>query len=235
MIVGWIALLWIAISFVRGQIHYVVPVWVAVYPYCYYLFSFPAERSIFTVDRAFIVLLVIEMFVVSRQAFDAAPLTRDVRISAYLWGLYLLVCFLSLAGHAPSEVAALLPSAGRRNADAGAAWSVCDALFSIAQRLRKLHACACILGLGLFITGLIELTTDIDLFPWNGSEPMFTDTHLRRADGPFEQQIVLSVVAILAFFFIIYLRRLMPDRISPWRALLHRAGCVASLGQLCSH
>ena len=59
--------------------------------------------------------------------------------------------------------------------------------------------------------GSIELTTGIDLFPWNGAEPIFTDTHLRRADGPFEQQIVLSMVAILAFFFIIYLRRLMPQ------------------------
>ena len=58
---------------------------------------------------------------------------------------------------------------------------------------------------------------------------MFTDTHLRRADGPFEQQIVLSVVAILAFFFILYLRRLMPQSVSPKRALLHRLGCVAAL------
>ena len=61
IIVGWTALLWIAISFVRGQFHYIVLMWVAVYPYCYYFFSYPAERSIFTVDRAFIVLLVIEM------------------------------------------------------------------------------------------------------------------------------------------------------------------------------
>ena len=59
---------------------------------------------------------------------------------------------------------------------------------------------------------------------------MFTDTHVRRADGPFEQQIVLSVVAILAFFFIIYLRRLMPHEISPWRALLHKAGRLAAFG-----
>ena len=82
IIAGWIALLWIAIGFARGQFHYFVLVWVAVYPYCYYFFSYPAERSIFTVDRAFIVLLVIEMFVVSRQAV-VAPLMRDVRISAY--------------------------------------------------------------------------------------------------------------------------------------------------------
>lgn len=230
VIVGWIATLWVGISFVRGQTHYIVPIWVAFYPYCYYLLSFPAERSIFTVDRAFIMLLVIEMSIASRQAFDAAPLTRDVRISAYLWGLYLLVCFLSLSAHAPAGslpyyrllvegmlMPALLGLYAMR-------------YFPLLKDLWKLHACACILGLGLFITGLIELTTDIDLFPWNGSEPMFTDTHLRRADGPFEQQIVLSVVAILAFFFIIYLRRLMPDRISPWRTLLHRAGWLTSLG-----
>ena len=68
------------------------------------------------------------------------------------------------------------------------------------------------------------------MLPWNGSEPMFTETQLRRADGPFEQQIVLSMVAILAFFFIIYLRRLMGDDISAGRALLHRVGAVASLG-----
>ena len=130
------------ISFVRGQFHYVIPLWVAVYPYCYYFFSFPRERSIFTVDRAFIVLLAIEMFVVSRRAV-AAPLTRDMRISAYLWGLYLLVCFLSLAGHSPSEV---LPSY-RLLVDGmlmpAAVWSVCDALFPTAQGSSE-AACLCL-------------------------------------------------------------------------------------------
>jgi O-antigen ligase len=59
---------------------------------------------------------------------------------------------------------------------------------------------------------------------------MFTDTHLRRPDGPFEQPGVLSIVAILAFFFIVYLRRLMPQRISSRRVWLHRTGCVTSFG-----
>ncbi len=102
--------------------------------------------------------------------------------------------------------------------------------FPLLKDLKALHLSACVLGFGLCVTGLIELTTDLDLFPWEGSEPMFTDTHLRRADGPFEQQVVLSVVAILAFFFIIYLRRLLPPSISPWRTIVHRTGCAASLG-----
>jgi O-antigen ligase len=35
---------------------------------------------------------------------------------------------------------------------------------------------------------------------------------------------------MLAFFFVVYLRRLMPTRIRPWRALLHRAGAMAAFG-----
>jgi O-Antigen ligase len=229
-IIGWIALLWIAISMVRGNFHQVIPVWVAVYPYCYYFFSFPAERSIFTVDRALIILLIIDMLAVSRQPIAQTPLTRDLRMSGCLWALYLLVCFISLAGHAPSEVL----SSYRMLVD-GMLMPAVLALYAIRyfpllEDLEKLHICACILGLGLFVTGLFEVMTGIDLLPWNGSEPMFTETRLRRADGPFEQQIVLSMVAMLAFFFIIYLRRIMPDNISVWRTLLHKAGCVASLG-----
>jgi hypothetical protein len=227
IIVGWIALIWIAIGFVRGQFHYVVPIWVAVYPYCYYLFSFPKERSIFTIDRAFIILLVIEMILLSQRAI-AAPVTRDVRISAYFWGLYLLVCFLSLAGHPTSEVLASYRALVDGMLMPAILGFYAVRYFPAIENLHRLHVCACVLGLGLFVTGLIEMTTGIDLFPWIGSEPMFTDTHVRRPDGPFEQQIVLSVVAILVFFFVIYLRRLLPVRVSRWRAVLHKAGSTAA-------
>jgi hypothetical protein len=229
-IAGWVLLLWIAIGFVRGQFHYVVPLWVAVYPYCYYFLTFPKERSIFTVDRALILLLIVEMLLLSRQQMAATPLTREVRISAYFWGLFLLVCFFSLASHAPSHELAFSRSLVEGMVMPALLGLYAMRYFPLLKDLRLLHACTCVLALGLCATGLIELTTNIDLFPWEGSEPMFTDTHLRRADGPFEQQIVMTVVAILAFFFILYLRRLMPRSLSPRRALLHRAGCLAALG-----
>ena len=59
---------------------------------------------------------------------------------------------------------------------------------------------------------------------------MFTDTHVRRADGPFEQQVVLSMVAILAFFLIIYLRRLMPQESPAGGHCSIRRELSASLG-----
>ncbi len=228
MLAGWIALIWIAITFVRGQFHYVAILWVAIYPYCYYFFSFYLKRSIFTFDRALIALLVIEMFVISRRA-AVAPLTQDVRLSGYSWGLYLLVCFFTLAGHGLAEA---LPS--YRLLVEGMLMPLLLGLyamryFPLLECLEKLHLSACILGLGLGVTALIEMTTERDLFPY-GSQPLYTDTHILRVDGPFEQPVVLSVVAMLAFFFIIYLRRVMPYTISPWRALLHKAGSVASFG-----
>ena len=228
ILVAWAALIWVAISFVRNQFHHTVPIWVAVYPYCYYLLSYPAEKSIFTVDRAFILLLVIEIFIASRR--PSVPLTRDVQISACLWGTFLIVCFLSLIGHNPADI---LPS--YRFLIDGMVMPAVFGLyamryFPLLRNLRRLHVCACILGFGLFVTGFIELTTGIDLFPWKGSEPMYTDTHLRRADGPFEQQIILSVVAILAFFFILFLGRTLINEMSRRRMIFHKFACLAALG-----
>lgn len=229
IIAAWTALLWVAISFLRGQFHYAVLLWVAVYPYCYYLLSYPAERAIFTMDRALIVLMVIDMLVFSRPAL-AGPLARDVCISGYFWGLYLVLCFLTLAAHGSSDV---LPSY-RLLVDGMVIPAVLGLYamryFPLPEDLRKLHVSACILGIGLCITGLLEMIMNIDLFPWKGNAPTFTDTNIRRPDGPFEQQIALSMVAILAFFLVIYLRRLMPQRISPLHELLHKAGAIASLG-----
>jgi O-antigen ligase len=227
VLTAWVALIWVAISFARDQFHYVVPVWVAVYPYCYYLFSYPAERSIFTIDRALVLLLAIEIVLAERKPLP--PLTKDVRVSACLWGVYLLLCFLSLLSHPTAEV---LPSY-RFLMDGMLMPAVLGLYamryFPLVQDLRKLHICACILGLGLFLTGLVEVTTGIDLFPLSGSVPIYTDTHLRRADGPFEQQVILTMVAILAFFFILFLGRLQADTMSPRRRFLHKAACLAAL------
>ena len=227
ILVGWISLIWVAIIFTRDRFHYVALLWVAFYPYCYYFFSYPAERAIFTIDRAFIVLLTVELYLASRRHIGF-PLTRDIRVSAYLWGLYLLVCSVALMGRTPSEIMSsyrLLVDGMLMPALFG--WYAIR-YFPALKNLRRLHLSACVLGIGLCTSGLVELITGMDLFPWTGSAPLFTGTNVRRADGPFELQIVLSLVAILCFFFIIYLRRLMPQMITPSRALLHKTGSLAS-------
>jgi O-Antigen ligase len=228
---GWIGLIWVAISFIRGQFDYVVLVWVAVFPYCYYFFSYPAERAIFTIDRAFILLLAIELFLLSRST-GATPLTRDVRISAYFWGLYLLVCFRSLAGHPVFEVLGsyrLLLDGMLMPALLGL-YAV--RLFPITRNLSKLHGCVCILMLGIAVVCAGELISGENLLPWPGAIETWVysnDAKILRVDGPFENSSVLSITGVVGFFFIIYSRRLIGSSLTSTQHLLHIIGLVASL------
>jgi hypothetical protein len=228
---GWILLIWVAISFIHGRFDYVVLGWLVVFPYCYNVFSYPAERTIFTVDRAFIVLLAIELFFLSRRTC-AAPLTRDVRISGCLWALYLVVCFSSLAGHPVFDVLGsyrLLLDGMLMPALLGlyAVW-----LFPITRNLSKLHGCVCVLMLGIAVVCGSELVSGKNLLPWPGAIEFWVDTDdvkILRVDGPFENSSVLSVIGVVGFFFIIYSRRLIGSSLSSTQHLLHSIGVPASL------
>ncbi len=231
ILAGWIVLIWAAISFIRRRFDYVVLVWVAVFPYCYYFFSYPPERAVFTVDRAFIVLLAIELFVLSRRT-GAAPLTREVRISGFLWALYLVVCFGSLAGHPVFDVLGsyrLLLDGMLMPAMLGlyAVW-----LFPITRNLSKLHGCICLLMVGIAVVCVSELVSGKNLFPWPGAIETWvynSDFKILRVDGPFENTSVLSVIGVVGFFFIIYSRRLIGSSLSSTQRLLHSIGVLGSL------
>jgi O-Antigen ligase len=228
---GWAVLIWVAISFLRAQFHYVVLTWVAVFPYCYYFFSYPAERAIFTVDRAFILLLVIGMFVFL-AAGSAAPLPRDVRISAWFWASYLLVCFHSLAGRPVFDVLSsyrLILDGLLMPAFLG---MYAIRFFPITHNLNRLHTCVCVLMLGIALVCGLELVRGKNLLPWPGAIETWVQTDevtLIRVDGPFENTSILCVVGMLGFFFLIYTRRLIGASLTGGRWLLHSAGLLASL------
>jgi hypothetical protein len=228
VIAGWAVTLCLCVSLARGYFHYFVLGWLAFYPYCYSLLSYPAKRPIFTVDRAFVAALLVDMALRHRKSTRTA-LPKEIIASACSWALYLLLSLGALAIHSQSDI---LPPL-RLLVD-GMGLPAILGLYAIryfpaAKDLYKLHTCACILGIGLFITGFIELVTGQNLFPVSGASPEFTATDLRRADGPFELHVVLSVVAILTFFFIVYLRHRMAPTIAAGRTLIHMLGAVASL------
>jgi hypothetical protein len=228
---GWILLIWVAISFIHGRFDYVVLGWLVVFPYCYNVFSYPAERTIFTVDRAFIVLLAIELFFLWRRT-GAVPLARDVRISGCLWVIYLMVCFLSLALHAPPHelgVYRLLVEGMLMPALLGL-YAV--RLFPITRDLSKLHGCVCILMLGIAVVCGSELLSGKNLLPWPGAIEFWVeadDAKILRVDGPFENSSVLSVIGVLGFFFITYSRRLIGNSLTSTQGLLYSIGVLASL------
>src|SRR5580698_213799 len=100
---AWTFLIWICVCFAKRHFDWIVMAWLTVFPFCYYLFSFPRERPLFTVDRAF-VLLVLLVLITGARHVQAIPLHADIRTAAYLWGAYLFACVLSLWGHSIADV-----------------------------------------------------------------------------------------------------------------------------------
>jgi hypothetical protein len=232
IIAAWTIVIWIAISFARGHFHYITAIWVACFPYCYYFASFPRVRPIFTVDRAFILLLVIDMLLVSRRVLAGALPGRHVRVSAYLWALYLVVCFISLAAHDPPHVLDFYRLVVEGMLMPALLGLYAMSLFPIARDLKTTHACVCILMLGIAAVAGAELLAGRNLLPSNGAGESWvqaSDFRIIRVDGPFENSGVLCLVGTLGFFFIIYLRRLLGTSFARNHRWLHLIGVWASM------
>jgi hypothetical protein len=230
-VTAWTGLIWISIACMRGRFDRIVMAWLVAFPFCYYLFSFPRERPIFTVDRAFVLLVSLALVSALRDR-QLIPLPIEVRTAAYLWMGYFSVCIISLWTHPVPHVldfyrlmveALLMPALLGLYA---------LELFPITRNLANIHTCLCILMLGIALVAGIELLTGTNLLAANGAVETWVqanDVKLIRVDGPFENSSVLCVVGTLGFFLIIYSRRLIGGSITGSRRLLHNAGVFASL------
>src|ERR1700677_579442 len=78
-VTAWTVLIWIFIACIKRSFDRVVMAWLIAFPFCYYLFSFPRERPIFTVDRA-LLLLVFVALVSSFRHRQVPPLPIKVRL-----------------------------------------------------------------------------------------------------------------------------------------------------------
>ena len=230
VLAAWIAVLWIIITFIRDQVEHIALLWLACYPYGYYFLSFPASHAVFTFDRAVIGLLALYMLLHHRKQHN--PLLPDIRRSAWFWGLYLIVCLGSLIGQplgSPvySSLHTLLDGLGPPALIGLYAMQY----LPVEKNLSRLHSCACILSIGIGTLVIAELVTGQDFLPWPGAVnyllPGVAD--VRRVDGPFELPAILSIISILLFFLIVYLRHLMADSISPAQTLLHWIGAPLAM------
>ena len=227
----WTVSIWICILIIRRRFDRVVLAWLVIFPFCYYFFSFPREQAIFTVDRAFL-LLILLMFVIGYRQHQAPPMQTDVRIAGYLWAAYLVVCLISLIGH---PVAATL-SSYRLMVD-GMMMPALLGLYALrffpaVENLRRLHTCICTLMVGIGIIATIELLGGTNLLPFPGAVETWVQTNnarLIRVDGPFENSSVLCVIGIVGFLFIVYSGRILGTSLSPGRRLLHFAAIAFSL------
>lgn len=226
-----LGLVWLIIAFSRRRVDLVVVSWVAFYPYCYNLFSFPSKQAVFTVDRALILILVVQMMV-SRRNAAAAFTPRELGIAGYLYAVFILECIVTMLAHHSVELLYTI----RQMVD-GMIFPVVVAAYAMwyfpfERNIRKLHIAGCVLGIGIFAVAGAEIITGKDLLPWTGATDYIVGdiVQVRRVDGPFEGSAVLALVSVLALFLISYLRRVMGQKMPPWQRYLHIAGLIACVG-----
>ena len=231
VVVALTASIWIFIYCARRQFDRIVMAWLVVFPFCYYLFSFPTERAIFTVDRAFIFLVSLTLISTARDP-QLLPLGSNIRFAGYFWAAYLFVSLISLLGHPAPDIL----SSYRLFIDG----MVMPALlglyavrfFPVVQNLSRVHACVCFLMIGIAIVAGSELMSGTNLFPSPGSVETWVQTsnaRFIRVDGPFENSSVLCVVGTVGFLFIVYIGRLLGGSLTGSQRWLHFAGVLAAL------
>ena len=230
VVAAWTVLIWICICFARKHFDWIVMAWIITFPFCYYFFSFPRERPLFTVDRTFVLLVLLVLITAFKQV-QVVPLQPEIRIAAYLWAAYLFACLVSLWGHSVADVLGsyrlivdgmLLPAILGLYA---------IRYFPVTKNLPTIHVCVCLLMLGIAIVAGLELFTGKNLLPWTGAVQEWvqsTDAKIMRVDGPFENSSVLSLVGTLGFLLIFYLRRLIADSMTSSQRILHLLGVGAS-------
>jgi O-antigen ligase len=228
---GWVAAIWVLIFCVWGRFEHVVMAWLFLFPY-YYFFSFPRDHPLFTVDRAFL-LLVVLFLINGRHEQGLMQLTPDIRRAGNFWLVYVVVCLLSLWGHSISEVlgsyrlildGVVLPAILGLYAIRS---------FPIMTNLKKVHGCVCILMFTIALVAGLELVTARNLFPWTGAVEAWvqSDTlRILRVDGPFESSGILCLVGTFGFFFIVYAGRIVDKPLRGAQSVLHQVGLFAALG-----
>ena len=228
---AWAGLIWVSVLCARGRFESVVMAWLVLFPYCYYFFSFPKDHPLFTVDRALLVSVVLVLINNQREP-GLVPLTPDLRLAGYLWGVYILICFASLWSHSISDVLGsyrLLLDGIVMPALLGL---YAIRFFPIMWNLKRVHTCICLLMIGVAAVSAVELFTGTNLLPWPGGveEWVQSDTfRILRIDGPFESSGILCLVGTFGFFFIMYLGHVIGTPREGVSSVLHRIGILAAL------
>src|SRR6266536_3368101 len=77
------------LAVLQGHGDGIVTGWLLVYPLGYYFLSYPREKSIFTLDRAFIAILLVTICFAAR--LKDLPRLPEMRKAVVFWLLFLLV------------------------------------------------------------------------------------------------------------------------------------------------
>src|SRR6202043_2788087 len=88
------ALLYLLHGTLAGNVEPAILTWAFIFPLGYYFLSFPREKTIFTLDRALSVVLLVTM---ARASSDTSePVPHGLKRPAMAWAVFLGVALVSL-------------------------------------------------------------------------------------------------------------------------------------------
>jgi hypothetical protein len=229
-------LLGVFFEVLRGRGDLVIMGWVLIFPLGYYFFSFPREHPVITLDRVFLgVLLFASCFA---EYGDRTETPRPLRKSALYWAVFLLFAAVAIS-RAKMPLNSLRMWLEAFVFPALLAWYVLRH-FEIRRNIAKLHAITCVMAIYLAGIGLAEVVLQRDLLelPYGGvivagdyssasSDP--AAQIFVRPNGPFSTTNSYAMVGAVSFFFLLFLKQALGDRISAWQKWLHRLGVSAAL------
>jgi O-antigen ligase len=234
---GWMVLilllaLWVFSCTWRGRTEPVALLWVAVFPLGYYFLSFPFERPLLTLDRVLIPLLAAGAWFGGGLSMARVP--GELRRAALAWLCFNLAAVLSVLPLLTSGIAFL--RGGQVLLDgfmlpALFGWYVlCH--FRVRRHLASLHVIVAVVALYLAAIGLAEMLTWEDILPLPRAVffmPGVDFTVLPRVNGPLETNNSYGLIGLIAFFFLLFLRRAQGSPIPFWQRMLHLGGLGAAL------
>jgi O-antigen ligase len=221
-----LAAIFVAASTLHGRVDAFVLTWVVVFPLGYYFLTFPRERSLFTLDRALIGLLV------AAVAFGGQPLRTSLpaalKSTGIAWGGFLLTTLigLRLTANPLGNIKQLmdvyvLPGI--------LAWYIVRA-FPVRHHLLALHSLTCVMSIYVAGIGFVELLTGQDLLAFPTGIFLVEETGFTRVNGPFLTNNSFGLIGLISFCFLLFMRRVIGERMPQWQRVLHAAGITSALG-----
>lgn len=225
MVAGIAVIVYLLVTILSGTVGPAILTWVLIFPLGYYFLSFPREKSIVTLDRVLVIVLLLAAGFASQRMSD--PLPPPLRRCAIAWIIFLVSAAASLT-HASN----LLVS-GKLLIDAfclPALLGLCVLrTFDTRRYATALHTAACVMAFYAMCIGVAEEIVKEDLLPLPGSGIGFAGS-LTRPNGPFSTPDSLALIGAITFFLLLFLRSTMKEPLPLWRSLLHGTGVLASLG-----
>jgi hypothetical protein len=200
-------------------------IWALIFPLGYYFLSFPREKSVITLDRVVLLVLLLAIAVASPSSREKLP--RDIRSCARAWSAFLIVAGLSCVWGGDFVTSGKLFFDGFC-LPALLGWCVLRS-FDVRRYAAPLHIVVSAMAVYTMSIGLAEDLLKEDLLPLPGSAIFFAGS-VPRPNGPFYSFDSFAVIGVVTFFLLQFLRGAMGSVPIPlWHTLLHRVGILASL------